>query len=218
MVGGIEPGKQQIGRVSYEKIANFVQNHADIDTANLTQLYSLAQKTDVPIDDYNFEFPVELRRLIDIVSVSHYKLWGTRCKCNENFGFKSKCNVCNHEHDNNLGDQFNTLSYVVTADVPFVIKHRFSDKHYLLKTTTSAPLSTYSSVMWLNSSDFMDYNFYNHITTPCGEQIEGVINWEDQYTTLSETSSGIDEWYKENGIVEQMFIYMLTKGLNLDEA
>jgi hypothetical protein len=68
-----------------------------------------------------------------------------------------------------------------------------------------------SSAYLLNDPTY--YCFYEYIPTICNIQVEGVISWDDEYTTLSENVSGIDEWYGNNQIVEKIINYSLHKGL-----
>jgi len=220
-VGGLESGQQQIGRTSYEKIANFLANHSEVDTSNVDQLYSLAEETDVPMDDYNWNFPIDLGRIMDIASIEHQRLWGERCQCNRNFEGGSTCSNCGHGHSRNLGEAFTALNYTVSAGTPFIVKFRYGPGRYHLldtvpKPTDTYPLSSTSSIAWLTSSYYNEYDFFHYIDTPCNNQVEGIINWEDSYTTLSEQNSSLSAWYVENGIVDEMFNYMLHKGLGLD--
>jgi len=218
-IGNEAADRQSFGRLSYEKIANFVKNHSDIEVANVDQLYSIAQQLDVPIDDYNFNFPVLVNRIMDIVSVPHDKLWGARCKCAKNFSMSQYaiCKNCNHEHTTNLGEVFLPFSYVLSADVPFVVKPKFISTEYsLLTPIVNAPLSAVQSVSWLLSADYSAYDFFNYIPGYCNTQVEGIINWADQYTTLSENNSSLSAWYNEYGIIEEMISYYIHKGLRLN--
>ena len=221
MVGGLVSEKQQLGRTSYEKIANYVDRHADPDSSGIDQLYSLSDEIDMPIDNYQFDYPVEIKRLMDIISVDHQHLWGDRCKCVYNLNGAVKCKHCGHEHDSNRGDEFSYLNYTVTGGTPFIVKHGLATKYRLvippIKNTTTYPLSTQSSVSWLLSSEYLNYVFYDHISTYCNEQITGYINWDDTYTTLEESNSSIDIWYKDDGVIEEILNYMLHKGLDLEK-
>jgi len=124
-VGQAVPG-QQLGRKSYERIANFPANHIDIDQSNVKQLYSLAQYLDVPIDEYDLNYPPELQRLLDIGSVSHSKLWGEIVKCNLNITDDQICPRCGYRHTN-LGEQISDpFTYTVTAGVPFIQHDKFN--------------------------------------------------------------------------------------------
>lgn len=136
------PG-ENFGKDAYEKIANFAANHIDIDTCNINQLYSLANFTDVPIDVYGVEFPPQLRRIMDIVSINQQLLWGSRCNCNNNLTntystytsgnkkveINTICDACGHSHPGNKGEIFSPLSYIVTAGVPFIVENRSSSKN-----------------------------------------------------------------------------------------
>ncbi|MDD4109918.1 MAG: hypothetical protein PHS54_00030 [Clostridia bacterium] len=261
------------GRESYERIANFVANHADINTCNIDQLYNLAQFSDVPIDVYGVEFPPELKRIMDIASINQQILWGSRCKCNKNITNEQTtylsgrqivqtnylCKVCGHYHPGNRGPLFNPLNYMATAYTPFIIEERNNSKNKFQLITppascninfastnigdvcqisstssvciTTYPLSSYYQVILpdvfdysisANVNDFMQaityFCFYEYIPIPaCEEQIAGVINWDDQYTTLDETASSIEDWYGNGQTLERMINYTLHKGLGLIE-
>ena len=213
MVGGLETSANSIGKAIYERTANFVQNNVDVDECNINQLYSIAQSLDVPIDDYNIHIPAELKRIMDIVSINHKVLWGDRCKCNYNFreGF-SLCNNCGHEHNTNRGDSIDGSTYTVSADVPILAEYKFNRNTYekIVPVETNT-LYNYVSTYLLN--DPMDYCYYEFIPELCNHQSEGVINWDDEYTTIDESVSGLNAWYGSNEMVEKMINYYLHKGL-----
>ena len=218
MIGGLETSAQSIGRKVYERIANFVPNHSDIDTCNIPQLHSLAQQLDVPIDNYNFTFPAELKRLMDILSIHQRKLWGDRCKCNLNFRSEhGVCANCGHSHPSNIGDGINTDTYAVSAGVPFIAEYKFSRSHH----EVIAPLSNYSSVYNVASTYLLnapaDYCYFAHNTDFCAVQNEGVIEWDSDYTTLDESVSSLESWIGDQETVEKMLSYQLHKGLGFDE-
>jgi hypothetical protein len=54
------------------------------------------------------------------------------------------------------------------------------------------------------------YTFYEYIPTPNFIQTEGIINWADANTTISEYISSVEEW---NKIREDMISYSLVKGV-----
>ncbi len=56
-----------------------------IETDNKEEVNKIIKKIDAPIDDYNFSYPSDLKRIMDIASIPHKILWGDRCKCNHNF-------------------------------------------------------------------------------------------------------------------------------------
>ena len=85
IVGDGDAHPTEIGKLTYEKIANFLDNTNNIDTCEINALHSLANQHNVPIADFNFAYPPELRRVLNIGSISHKRLWGERSKFNENF-------------------------------------------------------------------------------------------------------------------------------------
>jgi hypothetical protein len=218
MIGGLECEQQSLGRQSYERIANFVKNHVDVDTTTMRPLYNIAKQTDVPIDNYDFYYPPELRRFMDIASVPHQKLWGARCKCNRHFGKNEVCEVCNHIHGLNRGKQLDFATYMVSADIPVVVKFAFGTEYKIIKpvdlnSSIVYPLSSAPTLSWLPSSEYWRYKWYEYIPTYCNTQVEGIINWDDPYTTLKESQSAIEDWYGDNGLVEKIITYELYRGL-----
>lgn len=151
---------ESFGREAYERIANFVNNHSDINTCNIDQLYSLANQTDVPIDSYGLSMPSELRRIMDIASVNQQTLWGSRCKCNRNITntyttytsggatipTKFLCKECGHLHPGNKGTLFNPATYIVSAYQPFIVEERANNKsRYQLITPGLSCTKTYNA-------------------------------------------------------------------------
>lgn len=229
MIGGLSAGEESIGRKSYERIANFVQNHVDIDTCEIDQLYALANELDVPIDNYSLTYPVSLKRLMNIISVSHTRLWGTRCKCNRNFYSRGGvCSTCGHSHClNRSTNNLNTNTELVTGGDKIVIRTVHGVENYdllelpstVLSGVTSVnvyPISAASSISWLTSSDYNKYYFYRYIPAFCDVQVEGVINWDDSYTTLSENNSSLSSWYDKNQLIDTILNYDLHQGLQFN--
>jgi hypothetical protein len=268
-----EQGKS-FGREAYEKISNFVSNHSDINTCNIDQLYSLANMTDVPIDDYGITYPQDLKRIMDIGSINQQVLWGSRCKCNRNITNEYKtflsgydiaeyeyiCDICGHYHSGNRGELFDPITYMVSAYTPFIIKEKSNNKYQLitpppscnnilntngnsdicipLTSTTSTCLTTYALSSYYhillpnifnyysltaNQNDFLEtithFCFYDYFPQYyCKEQIAGIINWDDENTTLNENISSVYEWYGEGQTLERIINYILHKGLGLIEG
>lgn len=214
MIGGLETSANSIARRSYERIANYVANHSDIDTANVEQVYGLADKLNVPIDEYKFHYPVELKRLMDITSIPHKVLWGDRCRCNTNFKTHNEyCVNCGHIHPGNRGEAIDTTSYTVSANVAFLAEYRFNRDEYEIinPMVSSSNIFAVASGYLLNSP--IEYCYYEYDPTPCLVQNEGVISWDDEYTTLSENLSSLEAWYGNGQVIEKMLSYWLRQGL-----
>lgn len=124
-------GEYSIGRKIYEAIANQVENVHDVDECGIEALYSLANSQDVPLDAFAIYAPEELKRAMDLFSVTHEKLWGDRCHCNKFYfidnstrtyrnsegkivtekdrHIKKLCPFCGHIHGTNVGDSADDL-------------------------------------------------------------------------------------------------------------
>jgi len=77
-VGDSTYTEDNVGSKIYERIANFVDNTADIDRCNIAQLQSLAAMTGyTDIVHLHADIPSELQRLLDIGSVAQNNLWGS---------------------------------------------------------------------------------------------------------------------------------------------
>lgn len=224
-IGGLETNDQSVARIAHERIGNFVPNHSDIETCGIFQLYSLAEAMDVSLDDYNLAYPPEMRRLLDLLSISHTKLWGARSKNAK--AFKDDFSCCLDCKPVNKGELLSFTDYV-TAGTPVVAKDFYSETYMLVPVF---PLSGIDSddvyqLAELENPELQTplsswYVFYTYIPTYDNIQVEGVINWDDPYTTLEESNSSVADWigevnmYGDNGIVETIFNYQLHRGLGL---
>lgn len=225
IIAGNEPvDEQALGQKIMEKIGNFATNHHDIDVANLDQFLSLAKQVDLDVDDYGLVFPERLKRIMDVATVDHKKVWGARCPCNQSFACSNccgdLCSVCGQDKTNNLGD---TLSSTATLSVgtPVVIKYIQRDpaKYELFYPKSIGALTAYSlsSLTAVNLQTPLSsyYQFYTYIPTPANNQVEGIINWSDSFTTIAESASSANDWYGDNQILDSIFNLELHKGLNL---
>lgn len=229
IVGNISAQPFELGKTIYEKIANFVSNRTDVDKCNLDGLLSLCEELSIQFEQYNYPFPPELRRLIDILTIKHKVLWGEQNKFNQNFDTKGA--LTNSLYGINLGSQYNIQTDSISANYPVVAYELFSGIYSLVNSTgmnnVSAivvPLSSYNinwgwglvaptSVSGIEIANY--YNFYNYIPTFDNTFYDNIINWADPMNTLVPTVSGYNDWQEDNGIMQNMISYSLTKGLRL---
>jgi hypothetical protein len=234
IVGTISSDQTSIGKKVYEKISNFVDNHGNITKCDLPQLISMLQSVDeqnVLFEKANFNYPTELKRLINLLSINHSRLFGTTNKFNKDF-----YNYGNSLQGKNLGNKITTLTYTITAGTPIVALERYSGKFKLLNTQvplsaaslsasdTTYPLSAYSAdwgwyLILNNSFQATDldkfYTFFEFKTNTNPEIEESVINFDDGNTTLAHTTSSYPNWVATNGTMESVIAYTITRGLNL---
>ena len=203
VVGNGEVSQEEIGRTIYEKIANFVSNNADIDTAEINQLISFAEQLSVPTKTFGINFPEEIKRLINLFSVPKHHLRG----------------VPNLEGDinNNIGVILTETDFVTAGQYLFV-----KDKRYdVFELVYVAPVSALGSVYPLGNLEveglrtplidnyyFFQYNDQNSI----GYQ-SNLIDWNSPNTTITYNLSTNDQWYGSDQIVELYFNKLLTERL-----
>lgn len=224
-IHGTSKNIDDVGTVFYEKTANFLANHNDIDTCEIDNLYKIAEMLDITIDDYRLAFPAQLKQVLNLMSISHSKLWGIRCKCNTNFRGQANCTltdicrICGKCKINNKGEKLNTQTLTVKVGVPLVIYEKNIDSYFLYYPATAESLSTYSvshlTAAGLQTPIDANYEFYEYIPTPTGNLTEGVIDWDNKHTTLNMSMSTYNDWVKENGIIDSMLNFYLYRGLNL---
>lgn len=227
---------ETFGGVLYEKIANFASNVVDPYTSNVDQFYSLADSMQVEYDDFNYKAPPALKSFYDLLSIPQSKLWGTRSLYNRDFSLSAHTNLGRSLTAYNIdtamvsagqkivvNDLFNP-SYFELIEVPTITSYSSVTARNLqrLLPTTAYPIFRYPLTYYplsalfgwgLNAPVKGNYNFYVYDSTPNTTQVEGVINWDDEYTTLSENLSSHADWVKDEGYLETIINYNIHKGL-----
>lgn len=203
---GYLSANQDLGQTVYERIANFTSNHSDIDTCNISQLLSLAEQTGTPASDYSAVYPADILNMLDIASVPRAKLWG----------IKDDVPI----FPQSIGEKYDVFTAIVTAGDKIILKNKFDSTLSLI----TVPLLE-GTIPIYPLSDFEGYGFVQPVTTNyifykfdpvySGNYIDNLIDWNSQYTTQSPTASTLEEWYGENGAIENAFRYLLTKNLFL---
>lgn len=196
---------EDIGQITYERIANFLNNHADIDTCNVDQLQSLAQLVDVPALNYAAELPTEIKRMLDIGSIQRYRL----------YGIQDLTPILK----NSLGNQLNTSSALLTAGTKIILKSKLDNSISLitvplLSTNLVYPLSNFEGIGFVQPI-LTNYQFFEFVPEYSNTFIENIIDWTSTFTTLNSTVSTFEQWYGDNGVLEETFNYLLTKNLFL---
>lgn len=235
--GGASADPMAPGKLAYEKIANFTQNTGDVYRSNLQAFLSMNSMLGGQLDVYDataFSSPSKLKRLIDLISINHSRLWGSRNQYNENFN--SVLGADSDVYGLNLGDKLDFFTTVLTSgyDNYIVALERFSNKYTKCSTFISlistqainASLSTYALSSYNNTWGWglmllpgltgdqipKYYDFFEYIPTPENSHYNNVINFEDPYTTISYYNSSYNDWIKRGGIVDEMIDYILYTG------
>jgi hypothetical protein len=66
-----------LGKKVYERIANYVINTSDVDTCTIECLYGMASMVNHKLKTIGYAMPVEMQRLVDLLSINFTKLRGT---------------------------------------------------------------------------------------------------------------------------------------------
>lgn len=209
-----------LGKI-YDKIYNFNKDHSDIELCTYDSLINKSIMLDSVIDDYGLELPEELKRLFNFSTIPLQKLIGTRCSCNTNFiecdncYATNICGVCKFDKRTNLGNVINQNDYISAGEIILYkesggeiynflpVKNQDSDV-YQLKELSSLPV---------NYGSPSNYCFYRWNQTPQNNPIQSVVNYNDERNKLNPSLSSNNDWYGDNGIIEEMFNFVLNKYL-----
>jgi hypothetical protein len=209
IAGTGEPDQyEDIGQKIYERIANFLQNHNDVDTCNIAQLISLAESVGITVNNFCDVYPAEILRLINIASIPRAKLWG----------LQDLTPVATQTLYQSRNSQLNTQTDYVTAGSQIYLQSIF-DQNMVLTTVPQIP--EYSAIYPLSSYPSyglippvtINYKFYNYKPVFSGEFIESIVDWNSPYTTVNMNLSTSDNIYNDGGLIETMFNYLLTKNI-----
>ena len=222
IVGGSNAMPYELGKTVYEKIANYVNNVSDIDTANLDQLLSFCDELSIQFEQYNYPFPPQLLRLVNILSIKHKKLWGEQNRYDILFKNKNTSNLT----------EISTLTSSISCGYPIVAREIFSDIYSVVNTNVIndyavgyvLPLSDYSfnwgwglvvpaAVSGVDITDY--YKFYEYKPLYDNKFYDNVIDWSNPNNTLSFSNSSFKDWKDDNGIMQNILSYELSKGLRL---
>jgi hypothetical protein len=232
IVGNITAQPYELGKTIYEKIANYVDNNSDLDKSNIDQLISFCNELSIQFEKYNYLYPPQLSRLINILSIKHKNLWGEKNNLSQSFNNLLGTVI----PPANLGTKLSTLTSLISSGVPIVAREIFSDEYKLINTNliyindtaltykTPITLSAYNyNWGWgliaptsLSGTEISDYyDFYEYIHTENSDIYNSIIDWNNKQTTLTFNNSSFNTWSKDDGIMQNMVSYELTKGLRL---
>lgn len=241
IVGNANSDPNTLGIEVYEKIANYVANVDDIDYSNLNQLKSLLDNINVSYENFNYEYPPSLRRLADILSVKHKKLFGQRNQYQGNFDSKGYYN--SNRYGTNKGTKLDIETTLLSAgpavEQPFIIAYeKFSSLYTVVNMnllnlnsyyTSSPGISTYplSSInnSWGWNLVLPDnvsgvevnkyYQFYQFKPTVQGSLLQKFIDFDNPNNTLNITNSGYKNYIEKGGIMDNILLTNLYTNLQV---
>jgi hypothetical protein len=240
IVGNANSDPNTLGIEVYEKIANYISNIDDIDYSNLNQLKSLLDNINVTYENFNYEYPPSLRRLADILSVKHKKLFGQLNQFQGNFNNKGYFNNTQYGVNKGVRLDINTtlLSAGSAVDQPYVVAYeKFSSLYTVVNMnllnlnyyTTIPGLSTYplsgvnnswgwnlvlpTAVSGVDVDSY--YEFYQFVPTVQGSLLQKFIDFDNPNNTLSITNSSYSAYVKEGGIMDNILLNNIYTNLQV---
>jgi hypothetical protein len=237
IVGNANSDPNTLGIEVYEKIANYISNINDIEYCNLNQLKSLFDMLNVSYQNFSYQYPPSFKRLVDILSVKHKKLFGQINQFQGNFDPKGS--ISKQIYGKNKGDKLNVKTSLLTAGPSVypsqVIAHeKFSNIYTLvntnlptlqpLTTTLLYPLSNFDSTWGWNLvlpagvsgiaiQDY--YDFYNFKPGIESSPLQQFIDFSNTNTTLLSTNSSYDAFTQQGGIIDNILLYNLFTNLEI---
>jgi hypothetical protein len=208
---------QDIGIASYEKIANYILNHSDVDTCEIDKLYSLSDATNTKTDDFLLNYPSDIKRLMDVLSINQSRLWGSIQKDQTNFKQPASDGQFNR-------GRILSSTYSVTAGVPVILKTKSLDKYEFVQTgpilgQTEYPLNWLIDILNINQTSGGAwegyYEFYEFLPTIGTQYGDNIIDWDNPQTTITKNLTSMFQWIGDEQSIDKMFSYRLYKGLGI---
>jgi hypothetical protein len=240
IVGNADSDPNTLGIETFEKIANYVSNINDIDYSNLNQLKSLLDNINSTYQDFNYDYPPSLRRLTDMLSIKHSKLFGQTNQWQGNFNTKNFVN--NSIYGANLGQQLDFNSTILSAGSAiqpnYIVTLENFSQSFNLVNTNLINLTCYQTVVDLvstyplsaldntwgwglilptdqNPNPGLYYNFYQYIPTVQGSLLQKFIDFNNPNNTLSITNSAYTDYIGEGGIMDNILLDSVYTGLDI---
>ena len=243
IVGNLSsPVGSTLGKKTYEKIQNFVDNNSTLDYAGIQSLVSLIKMVgsndNIQYDSSNYLYPADIGRLVDLLSINFNRLKGFADLYN--YDFKTYGYQDSEIYGSNLGNEISTLNYTITAGVDIVAFEKYSGIFKRLNTYLpfvaslsvavinntlgTYKLSSYNStwgwgLVTPEGATVVDlskyYLFYEHNPTINGTITNNTINYNDITNTLSNNISSYEDWSQPGGIISNILSNQLYTGLNL---
>jgi len=239
ILGGLSAQPYELGKTVHEKVANFVNNRSDVDKVNVDALLSLCNELTLDFEEYNYLYPPQLKRLVDLLSIKQRILWGTQNKYALNFDNRGTT-FPNDEYGINLNSKIDILTGIISPyGIPIVAKELFSNTYKIINTNyipdiedlitisgsiTGIPLSAYTpdwgwgliapdNITGIDISVYYEFYSYNPVFN--NMYYDNIIDWDSDLTTLTPQNSSYTTWSADEGIMQNILSYELTKGFRL---
>jgi hypothetical protein len=181
-----------LGKV-YDKIQNLNKDHQDLDICNIDSIYDIADKLDADVFNFGLLFPEELKRIMDFTSVPLQKLIGSRVYA-----------------DGKITELIESNDTISESEV-IAYKESGMDTFGYYEVPQTMVLSELSSVSLF--SDISQFCFYRWQDSSKKIVVDSLINYDDSRNMLDPSLTNSSDWYNDNGVLDEMYSYILTKNL-----
>ena len=123
-VGDSQSSPETLGKLIYEKVSNFTANNNDIDDCNIECIHNYSMLYDIDIDVYNFNYPPSIKRLVDILSIKHKRLFGEFDGLTNTFDMYT--DYTEQDIRENLGPRVDFDTHILTPGEVLVAYEKFS--------------------------------------------------------------------------------------------
>jgi len=242
IVGDSNSDPNTLGIETFEKISNYVSNIEDIDYSNLNQLKSLLDSVNSTYQNFNYNYPPSLRRLTDMLSVKHKRLFGQTNQWQGNFNSNGFTNNVVYGANKGLELDFSTTILSAGSAIQpnyIVALERYGNVYTVVNTnllnisadyiTTSQTVSTYAlssvkdswgwDLVLPQTTQTIDvsqyYTFYNFVPTVQGSLLQKFIDFNNPNNTLSITNSGYNDYVSTGGIMDEILLNNIYTSLEI---
>jgi len=236
IVGDEKDSVNSLGKRIYEKIANFVLNNSDLNSNELQALQSMESVVGVDLENFNFPFPPDMQRLVNLFStkLSYFRGYPNQFSSN----YDKKQTISNPNYGRNLGNQLSWASSIVPTSGKVVLYEKFGEVYSEGKLENYGVLQTAflsGDVQFVKLSDVNDswgwplvlgegvsgtevaryYSVYEYKEGSDQTFYNNLIDWKNEQTTVSENTSSYFAWFGEDQIIDNFINYQLSVGLGL---
>lgn len=234
ILGNETSDPDNIGKLIYEKISNYVNNITDLETCNLRSLRSMFDQLGVSYSDFYSSAPPKLRRILDILSIKQTKLFGSKNLFTENFGLSSQ----GYGIGTNTGNLIPIATGRFIIGAPIIAFEKFSGQYKLIRNTivpetngipvilgNAYPLSCvnyywgWGLVTGTKAQSGVEiqnyYDFFEYIPNYANNTVDSIIDFDNPLTTIVPTESSYDTWTKYAGTIDKIVSHTFYEGLEI---
>jgi hypothetical protein len=228
---GEDDNVDEVGKVIYERISNFVNNNSDIDYCNVFALKSMFKMIGENFQDFNIAVPQNIKRVIDLLSIKKCLLFGNF----NNFSKSFLLSTFDYSPKNNLGPEIDIETGTFLPGFPLVSYELFTKKYNLVtntlipesdaKSLTPYPLSSvkynwgWGLVLGNKEQDFKEikkyYKFYKFVPNFERQIIDNYIDFESPYSKVDSSLSAYSDWIGYGKMMDYIIGSNLYDSLNL---